>query len=424
MRLLVRRYPAAAEDAAGDGDGRGVARGDDDWRRQGLTTHGSGGEEQLLDLSAGFPIARATVVDLAASDEDARRGPPLQPEPFAGDSDRLPAPGGVVDPLARKYQQRGGGHEQDQFQHQSTADRRVKNAAATPASIMPAATAADCQPDVRWTVGTSGDEGRLYCLRFAAEDEDRMRAADAAIPRIVHPGVVHPTRTKVLDPACGSLTQNVKLAELNRLRRARRCARRLQSRLLPVVAEGALECPPIVGPPIDHAERAGDDAVAAAVADVGLDEDAAELGPDDRSRGTGLEAAGVLAVLAHVGREVPAERVAAVAAVSGPDGHLAALDELHVAPRRVAEARCVVVRESREREPVVGNAVPLLARDLAGLAADAQRRVGEEGGYRHWSRAVTLQSSPFASMILTFGSSEMATRSLTTSPRTRPRPPK
>ena len=36
----------------------------------------------------------------------------------------------------------------------------------------------------------------------------------------------------------------------------------------------------------------------------------------------------------------------------------------------------------------------------------------------------TRHTSAFDSMIRTFGSSEIATRSLTTSPRTRPRPPK
>src|SRR4029077_20872536 len=116
------------------------------------------------------------------------------------------------------------------------------------------------------------------------------------------------------------------------------------------------------------------------------------------------------------------------------------LHELHVAPRRVAEGERVVVRESAPSEPVVGDLIPLLARDFARLAADAERGVGEEaGGPGHVevpgpaSRVpvvstrdpgpgtlLTLQLRPFDSKIRTFGSSEIASRSLTTSPLTSP----
>src|SRR5204863_8091291 len=47
-----------------------------------------------------------------------------------------------------------------------------------------------------------------------------------------------------------------------------------------------------------------------------------------------------------------------------------------------AERLRVVVRPARPLEPVLGDEVPLLARDLAGLAADAERRVGEEADAR------------------------------------------
>src|SRR6185436_8887287 len=101
---------------------------------------------------------------------------------------------------------------------------------------------------------------------------------------------------------------------------------------------------------VDDAERTGDDAVAAAVADVGLDVDAAEFGADDRAGRTGLEAAGVLAVLADVRRKLPRHLLRRVAAFA--DGRRM-LDELHVPPRRVAEGRGVVVGEAGPEEPVV-----------------------------------------------------------------------
>src|SRR5205823_6263006 len=93
-------------------------------------------------------------------------------------------------------------------------------------------------------------------------------------------------------------------------------------------------------PLADHPEGACRDAVAAAVADVVLDHDSAELGAEDRPRRADVEAAGVGAVLAHVGLHQPAEVL------------LALLDRV----RRLL----------------------LDAGDLAGFAADADRRVGEE----------------------------------------------
>src|SRR4029077_8232811 len=90
--------------------------------------------------------------------------------------------------------------------------------------------------------------------------------------------------------------------------------RRPQPRLLPVVAEGALEGAVAVRPPVDDAERTGDDAVATAVADVGLDVDAAEFGAHDGAGRTRLQTAGVLAVLADVGGELPRHPLRGVAA--------------------------------------------------------------------------------------------------------------
>src|SRR5215203_734793 len=137
----------------------------------------------------------------------------------------------------------------------------------------------------------------------------------------------------------------------------------------------ALPCPAVVFPAVDDAEGAGDDAVAAAVADVGLHVDGVELGPDDGPRGAGLQAAGPVAVLADIRHQQPGEI---------PQSRLLAgerhrpFDERDVPPGRGPEGGRVVVRHAGEEQAVVRELVPLLAGDLAGLAADADRAVREE----------------------------------------------
>src|SRR6185503_15479667 len=107
-------------------------------------------------------------------------------------------------------------------------------------------------------------------------------------------------------------------------------------------------------------------AVAAAVADFGLDVDGVELRPDDGVGRTHLHAAGQRAVLADIAHHVPGD----AALGGGP------LVELDVAPVLLVEPARVVVAVA-EPGRVSGKLVPLLARHLAGLAADAERRVGE-----------------------------------------------
>src|SRR5581483_10106349 len=123
---------------------------------------------------------------------------------------------------------------------------------------------------------------------------------------------------------------------------------------------------------VEDAEGTGRDAVAAPVADVLLDDDGSELGAEERSRRADVEARRVRAVLADVGAHQPAEPLAVAARRD------ALLDEGDVAPAVRAQRRGVVVRLARPDEPVVGHEVPLLARHLAGLAADADRGVREE----------------------------------------------
>src|SRR5262245_44287532 len=193
-----------------------------------------------------------------------------------------------------------------------------------------------CPPAAQMYRRHVGRRGKIVFFGTSAKHEQCVRAADTGVARIIEHRVVDPAALQLSHPRLRSLLELPDLAEHDRFGRACCRAGRLQPCLLAVVAERALERPPVVRPAIDTAERAGDDAVAAAVAHVRLDENAAEFGTDDRSRGAGLEAPRVLAVLAHVGREVPPERVAAIPRVAGRS-RCRALDELDVAPRRVTE---------------------------------------------------------------------------------------
>src|SRR5207253_11460122 len=61
----------------------------------------------------------------------------------------------------------------------------------------------------------------------------------------------------------------------------------------------------------------------------------------------------------------------------GPVG-FGLLDELDVPPGRRAQRAGVVIAVASQREAVGGQLIPLLARHLARLAADAQARIGEK----------------------------------------------
>ncbi len=220
-------------------------------------------------------------------------------------------------------------------------------------------------------------------LGVVGQQEERPGAADA-VARVVpvqlrallarHPHALQPRR--------GTLAQLVERAELDRLGRACLRARRLLASLEAVVAERALPHPPVPAALVEHAERARDDAVAAAVAHVRLHHDGPELRPEQRAGRAHVQTRRLGAVLADVRAHQPAQ-------VS----FLALLHELHVAPAVRAERPGVVVGLSREPERVVGHLVPFLARHLARLAADADGRVGEEPDALARLLAVGLVSS-------------------------------
>src|SRR5207247_213519 len=209
---------------------------------------------------------------------------------------------------------------------------------------------------------------------------------------------------QLAQPGRGALAQFVQRPELDRLGRAGLRAGRRHARPQPVVAQRALPRPAVALALVDHPVRAGRDAVPAAVADVLLHHDRAELRAEQRTRRADVQAGGMGAVLADVGGHQPAKPVPGLAvlglavlglavlglavlglAVLGlavlagrRRDRPALLDERHVPPGVGAEADRVVVRHPGQYQAVVGNAVPLLAGHLARLAADAHRCVGEE----------------------------------------------
>ena len=89
---------------------------------------------------------------------------------------------------------------------------------------------------------------------------------------------------------CARSCNSLKLAELDRVGRARFGAGRLEAALQPVIAERAFVRLAVLEAEIDDAERAGRHAIAAAVADVLLHDDGVELGAEERAGRAGFQA--------------------------------------------------------------------------------------------------------------------------------------
>src|SRR5438552_16959981 len=210
--------------------------------------------------------------------------------------------------------------------------------------------------------------------------EDRVEGIETA-ERPVRIGAVqlglHALRLELVDALVRARAQLRDRSELDRVRGARLRARGLEPHLEPVVAERAfLRC---TGHwvHVDHAERARGNAGTTPVADIGLDYDRVEVSADDGAGRTHLQAARLNAVLAHIAHHQPAAVV----------GRLELLDEADVPPVDAVQLAGVVVAVAAQlTDPAVlgRELIPFLARDLARLAADANRGVGEEPhGLRH-----------------------------------------
>ena len=225
---------------------------------------------------------------------------------------------------------------------------------------------------------------------------------------------------KRLDPGLSALAQFVKISELNGLGGARLRARGRHVFLQAVVAESAFPGAAIVFAAINDTEGAVDNAIAATVADIGLNENGTKLGADDRAGGTTIETASASTVLANIGREQPGEGTVLVFVQCH-----GAFDERHVPPCGIPKMKGIVVRMAAEVIAVFRQLIPLLAGDFAGFAADAESSVGKETfGQRLFPLlrpGSIIPVSAFDSWIDTLGSATKPIKSLAASPLTRPR---
>ena len=144
-----------------------------------------------------------------------------------------------------------------------------------------------------------------YSISTPSDDENRVCALYARVLRIVDDRIFDSALAKFSHAFLRAIAKIIEFTKLNGLRWAYFGAGGSQSNFLPVVAEGAFEGATVLRISLHHSEGARHYAVRAAVADIGLDEDAAELGANDCAGRASLQASGNFAMLAHVRRETP-----------------------------------------------------------------------------------------------------------------------
>ena len=89
-----------------------------------------------------------------------------------------------------------------------------------------------------------------------------------------------------------------------------------------------------------------------------------------------VQTSGARAMLAYVGGHEPGKAAAVLLA-----NRNRALNETDVTPSRCTELNRIVVRHARKVIAIVGQLIPLLAGDLAGLTANAEGSVREKAGH-------------------------------------------
>src|SRR5690242_7957304 len=237
----------------------------------------------------------------------------------------------------------------------------------------------------RWERGLPGQPVHL---RLVHEEVKRIEPAERALRVSAVELGLDALRFELVDALVCARAQLDDRPELDRVRGARLRACGLEPYFEAVITERALLRGARHRVDVDHAERAGGDAGATSVADVGLDHHRVELGPDDGAGGAHLEAPGLDAVLAHVAHHQPAAVVRS----------LELLDEAHVSPVDAVQLAGVVVAVAAQLSdpPVPGRElVPFLARDLTRLAADANRGVREEShGLGHITPSPRCRRTP------------------------------
>src|SRR4051812_30731834 len=150
-------------------------------------------------------------------------------------------------------------------------------------------------------------------LRPAAKNEQGMGALDARVHWIVELGILHSASAQDFHALFRLFANIIQPPELDRLGGTSLGTRRLQPRLLPVGAERTFERTAVVLVFLHHSKWTGNDAIRAAVADVGLQKDAAELCTYQCARGACLQAACHLTVLADVRGKFPGQLMRIVA---------------------------------------------------------------------------------------------------------------
>ena len=221
------------------------------------------------------------------------------------------------------------------------------------------------------------DWRKIVDLRFVDQQEERVQPfrSGLALRASRHTDKLPSSRARAIVRlvACAMFTQLRQFAEHDRFSGTRFGAGRLHAFFLTVVTERAFPGAAVVLATIDDAERAAGYAITTTVADVGLNVNRIELRANDGARGT---APGIRRAR-NVCRRRTSSATRKLPAVCPPRGHRA-FHECDLTPGGSAQVAGVVVRHSREMEAVVGQLIPLLARDLAGFAADADRGVREE----------------------------------------------
>src|ERR1700742_379222 len=166
------------------------------------------------------------------------------------------------------------------------------------------------------------------------EEEGVQSAVFAGRFRTVQIGVDLTTGMQLFHTLFCVFAQLTYLAELDGLGRTTLSACGNEAILLAVITQCALVGATILFVAADHSEWAANNAICAAVADVLLHVDIAELVVDERAGRTDLHARCMLAVFANIAHHEPAPDVAL---------SIELLDERHVPPCGVRECDRVVV---------------------------------------------------------------------------------
>jgi len=214
-----------------------------------------------------------------------------------------------------------------------------------------------------------------------------MGSTDTRIRRVVECGIFHASLAQRFHSLGCDLPQIFNRAKLDGLGWTCLGAGRDHSRFLPVITEGAFERATIIPIAFDYAEWAGHNTIGAAIANIRLNEYPAEFCANNRTRGAGFQASGVLAMLAYIGGKRPGVQLGRVS----PKSRLRSLlDKLHVPPRLCADRARIVVGKTTPVKAIFANIVPFFAGNFTSLATDAQRRICQKCSCGHGSDRLSV----------------------------------